>query len=188
MRAWILETERVLAGNWAHSPHEMTNQTVGQRFDALKAHLAEQLVTSTSMSEIEHTCLAHFLKVSESLRPRLIQCYDLPGLPRTNNDMEGYIRKLKTRYRRISGRKNWNAYLLRYGQCIAYYDCFAQTVTDAVGMSTLLSRVEHQQWRQARTQNRHDHEDRVKMYRFRHQRDEYLQQLASRWSQSLGVT
>ncbi len=49
MRSWILETEHVLAGDWA------------------------------------------------------------------TNEMEGYIRGLKTRYRRISGRKNWNAYLLRYG-------------------------------------------------------------------------
>jgi hypothetical protein len=37
-------------------------------------------------------------------------------------DMEGYIRSLKTRYRRVSGRKNWNSYLLRYGRCVAYYD------------------------------------------------------------------
>ena len=46
-----------------------------------------------------------------------------PGLsPHTNNDMEGSIQGLKTRYRRISGRKNWNSYLLRYERSVAYYD------------------------------------------------------------------
>jgi len=48
-----------------------------------------------------------------NLRSHLVQCYDQEGFPRTNNEMERSIRALKTRYRRISGRKNWNSYLLR---------------------------------------------------------------------------
>jgi hypothetical protein len=34
--------------------------------------------------------------------------------------MEGCIRVIKTRYRRISGRKNWDGYLLRYGRRVTY--------------------------------------------------------------------
>jgi hypothetical protein len=33
--------------------------------------------------------------------------------------MERTIRAIKMQYRRISGRKNWNNYLLRYGRCVA---------------------------------------------------------------------
>jgi hypothetical protein len=53
------------------------------------------------------------------LRPGLVQCYDIDGFPRTNNEMERTIRAIKMHYRRISGRKNWNNYLLRYGRCVA---------------------------------------------------------------------
>jgi len=35
-------------------------------------------------------------------------------------DMERTIRAIKMHYRRISGRKNWNTYLLRWGRCAAY--------------------------------------------------------------------
>ena len=32
--------------------------------------------------------LAHFHKVTASYWPGLFCCYDVPGLPRTNNDLE----------------------------------------------------------------------------------------------------
>ena len=67
--------------------------------------LREQ-VTDSRVSATERRCLEHFLHVTDTMRPQLIQCYDLEGLPRTNNDMEGFIRAIKTRYRRISGRSN----------------------------------------------------------------------------------
>src|SRR6266487_5609078 len=73
--------------------------------------------------------LTEFLQVLSNLRPYLVQCYDREEFPRTNNDMEGSIRRLKTRYRRISGRKNWNAYLLRYGRSVAYYEWWEQDAT-----------------------------------------------------------
>jgi len=72
-----------------------------------------------TFSELEQTCLTEFLQVLTNLRPHLVQCYDRVGFPRTNNDMERSIRGLKTQYRRVSGRKNWNRYLLRYGRSVA---------------------------------------------------------------------
>ena len=72
---------------------------------------------------------AEFLQVLSNLRPYLVQCYDREEFPRTNNEMESSIRRLKTRYRRISGRKNWNAYLLRYGRSVAYYEWWEQDAT-----------------------------------------------------------
>lgn len=55
--------------------------------------------------------LGELTRVLTHLRPYLLLCYDHPGLPRTNNDLERTIRAIKTRYRRISGHKNWNTYL-----------------------------------------------------------------------------
>ncbi len=71
----------------------------------------ERLAQSGTLHADEQRCLEHFLAVTQSQRPRLLYCYDVEGLPRTNNTMEGYIHSLKTRYRRVSGRKNWNSYL-----------------------------------------------------------------------------
>jgi hypothetical protein len=188
MRAWVIEAEHILAGEWVPAGETQTNQSTALRFDTWRANLTLQLTLPSTLSETERECLTHFLKTSESLRPRLIRCYDVKGLPRTNNDMEGSIRKLKTRYRRISGRKNWNAYLLRYGQCIAYYDWVAKTIPDDAELLLLLSRVDRHQWQQVRAQSRQSHGTRVKVYRFRHKRQEYLRQLEERWSDSFTQT
>ena len=48
--------------------------------------------------------VAHFLKVSASYWPGLFHCYDIPGLPRTNNDLEQYFGSARYHQRRASGR------------------------------------------------------------------------------------
>ena len=48
--------------------------------------------------------VAHFLKVSASYWPGLFHCYDVPGLPRTNNDLEQYFGSARYHLRRASGR------------------------------------------------------------------------------------
>jgi hypothetical protein len=121
MREWILQLEHILDGSWAENSAQISNAQVACRFDAWLKDLASFLQAEGRTQE-EQLRLGHLLKVMSHLRPGLVQCYDLPGFPRTNNDMELSIRALKTRYRRISGHKNWNAYLLRYGRCVAYYE------------------------------------------------------------------
>ncbi len=119
MHGWVLEAEAILSGSWAAGEEAVTNVGMAARFDAWIAKLKEA-ASGQRLTETEQECLHHFLQVTDSLRPQLIHCYDVPGLPRTNNDMEGFIRAIKTRYRRVSGRKNWNRYLLRYGRRVAY--------------------------------------------------------------------
>ncbi len=48
---------------------------------------------------------AHFTKVSESYGPGLFHCYDVPDLPRTNNDLEQYFGAARHLERRATGRK-----------------------------------------------------------------------------------
>lgn len=48
--------------------------------------------------------VAHFLKVSASYWPGLFHCYDVDGLPRTNNDLEQYFGSARYHQRRASGR------------------------------------------------------------------------------------
>jgi hypothetical protein len=188
MQTWVIETEHILAGDWAKEEEALTNQAVAERFDAWLATLQAQLASSENLTETERECRTHFLKVSLSLRPRLICCYDIAGLPRTNNEMEGYIRGLKTRYRRVSGRKNWNAYLLRYGHSSAYFDAFEQAGLDEHALFTCLSHVDPRTWRETRNHHRSMQTDRLNVFRFRHKQESYLQELEKRWEQTLSGT
>ncbi len=90
----------------------LSKKKVGGRFDRWRQKWARSLVEG-SWTPVEQACLEQFLQGRENLRPHLILCYDPEQFPRTNNDMEGSIRGLKTRSRRISGRKNWNSYATR---------------------------------------------------------------------------
>ena len=46
-----------------------------------------------------------FLKVTESYAPGLFHCYDIEGLPRTNNDLEQLFGRWRHHQRRCTGRK-----------------------------------------------------------------------------------
>lgn len=48
---------------------------------------------------------AHFAKVTASYWPGLFHCYDVPDLPRTNNDLEQYFGSARHLERRATGRK-----------------------------------------------------------------------------------
>ena len=121
LHGWRLSVEHLLDASPAQKGEVVNNATVGNRLDAWRAQMATRLSDGT-LSDREREYLTEFLQVLSNLPPYLVQCYDREEFPRTNNEMEGSIRRLKTRYRRISGRKNWNAYLLRYGRSVAYYE------------------------------------------------------------------
>ena len=111
-----------------------------------------------------------------------MQCYDRENFPRTNNDMERSIRGLKTRYRRISGRKNWNAYLLRYGRLVAYYEWWEQDATRRQQLVEQVSQLDHARWRQMRRETTVAQHEQLTRFRFRHKRQAYLNSLEERWA------
>ncbi len=51
------------------------------------------------------TAITHFLKVTDSYWPGLFHCYDVPDLPRTNNDLEQLFGSTRHHERRCTGRK-----------------------------------------------------------------------------------
>ncbi len=181
LHARVLEAEAILAGGWAASGEEVTNAAVAERFDRWVAQLHADVAHGLD-TELEQTCLAHFLHVTQNLRPQLIQCYDVAGVPRTNNDMEGFIRAIKTRYRRVSGRKNWNRYLLRYGRRVAYYEARLRMEPGTGDVEQGVRRVTPAQWRAARAEQRRCQAEQLKQHRFRHKRTAFLQELEGRWA------
>jgi hypothetical protein len=180
----VLEAERILSGDALRADKlPVTNATVGQRFDAWCAALRDQ-VPHERESPTERRCLSHFLHVTDNMRPQLIQCYDLEGVPRTNNDMEAFIRSIKTRYRRISGRKNWNRYLLRYGRRVAYYEAQVRLGASAVDLDARVRGISHRRWRTARAEQHAREEEQLKQYRVRHRRTQFLASLEARWAET----
>ena len=157
-------------------------QRRGQRFDAWLEHL-HTLAQTGILQEDEQQCLDHFLQVLAHLRPHLIHCYDVAQFPRTNNDLEGCIRAIKTRYRRISGRKNWDAYLLRYGRRVAYYEWWAQEAQRQYKLDRKLRLVTRSDWQQTRTETSQGLSIQLKRYRFRHRQSAFLSDLEARWAQ-----
>jgi hypothetical protein len=184
MREWVMRLEHILDGSWTDSPEEISNAEVACRFDEWLKDLANFL-QSEGRTQEEQLRLGHLLKVMSHLRPGLVQCYDLPGFPRTNNDMEISIRALKTRYRRISGRKNWNAYLLRYGRCVAYYEWWMQQPNGSVLLEARLRQTAPHLWRLVRQQTRDRHGEQLNRFRFRHHPHAYLASLEERWEQAV---
>ena len=188
LRQLVLDAESILNCSWAEQYEPIlqaspcvTNEQVALRFDRWRAELAEK-VTEGTLSQKIREYLEHFLHVISHARPSLIHCYDRKGFPRTNNETEGSIRKLKTRYRRISGRKNWNAYLIKYGRCVAFYDWWCKEPRRWQQFQEQARHLNTGQWKEARKATTSAHSEQLTRFRFRHKRDKIIPTLEHRWT------
>ena len=74
------------------------------------------------LTKLKGDILNHF----EKWKKGLLACFDYPFLPRTNNNLEGYIYQLKQGQTKTSGRRN-NHSTLRHQQCFQYKSQFPST-------------------------------------------------------------
>ena len=72
-----------------------------RRYRGLTAALARHRGSLGSLAE----AFDHFRKVTKSYWPGLFRCYEVDGLPRTNNDLEQFFGSYRYHERRCSGRK-----------------------------------------------------------------------------------
>ena len=178
---WLLEVEHLLDKSLVPEGEVVSNAMVGSRLDSWRERMAAQL-TNGSLSELERECLSEFLRVLSNLRPYLVQCYDREDFPRTNNEMERSIRGLKTQYRRVSGRKNWNAYLLRYGRCVAYAAWWEQDAVHRTLLEQRVARLDRLRWRELRRETTVAQHEQLTRFRFRHKRQALLALLEEHWA------
>ncbi len=181
MHGWVLSVEQILDGSWAQPGQIVRNKTVGNLLDSWREQMAQHLSDGT-LSELEQECLTQFLQVLSNLRPYLVQCYNRKNFPRTNNDLERCIRALKTHYRRISGRKNWNSYLLRYGRCVAYAAWWECNTVRHQQLEQRAARLNRTRWHQLRREATAAHGEQLQRFRFLHKRESYLAALERRWA------
>jgi hypothetical protein len=74
---------------------------VRRRYRGLVAAIARHADTAGGLGE----AISHFRKVTRSYWPGLFRCYDVEGLPRTNNELEQLFGSYRYHERRASGRK-----------------------------------------------------------------------------------
>jgi len=181
LHGWLLEVEHLLDERLGPTGEMVSNLTVGSRLDSWRKRMSTYL-TAGSLSQLERECLTECLQVLSNLRPHLVQCYDREDFPRTNNDMERSIRGLKMQYRRVSGRKNWNAYLLRYGRCVAYAAWWEQDTAHRQHLEQQAARLDRIRWKELRRETIRAQSEQLTRFRFRHKRQRLLASLEARWA------
>jgi len=187
LHQWLLDVEHILDGSWVQGGTKVSNAKVGRRLDAWRKQMAKYLSDGT-LCELEQECLTVFLQQLTNLRSHLVQCYDRKDFPRTNNEMERSIRALKTRYRRISGRKNWNSYLLRYGRSVAYYEWWEQDAPRRQQLVAQACKLDRLRWRELRREASTAQREQLTRFRFRHKREAFLFSLEERWAAAASAT
>jgi len=108
----------VVAWSWVHHLAHLLDEG-GSRAEA-EAQLKQYAATlprkaGKSLLEIA----AHIEKLTEAFAPKLFTFHDQPLLPKTNNDLEVFIGQLKKDRRRVTGRKDTSAFILREGRAVA---------------------------------------------------------------------
>jgi len=115
--------------------------------------------------------IAHFLKVTQSYAPHLFFCYQVPDLPRTNNDLEQSFGQVRSHERRATGRKGALPGLVVHG-AVRVQAALASRLQ--VFTAQQLAPHDLQAWRDLRAQVSFRQESRCKQSRFRKDPPAYL--------------
>lgn len=118
--------------------------------------------------------IQHFLKVTRSDWPGLFHCYDISGLPRTNNDLEHMFGTHRYHERRTTGRKTGSPTVVIRGpvRVVAATATHFRTFT-----ADDLAVVDPSDWMLLRRELDQRRHSRVLQRRFRRNPDAYLAQL-----------
>jgi len=175
-RQWLSDLEHILDPAPDARPSPLTSQAVAQQVDRYLTDLLAP--TGPATEETDHQVAVH---IDQTLRSRwwgLFTCYDVPALPRTNNELERYMRRIKTGQRRISGHKDVHDFLIRYGRYVACVDYRESPEA----LLTRLSQVSQDDFQRARQGMASALLREQKRHRFRHHQADYLCALESQWA------
>jgi hypothetical protein len=129
------------------------------------------------LDETDQPMAQHIITTFRNRWWGLFVCYDVPGLPATNNELESFFGRLKTNQRRITGHKSVNSFVLRYGAYVAFIDR-TESKSDLL---TRLRQVDRAAYQQERQQLQGILAERQDYHRFRHNLDKVVQELEAEW-------
>ena len=171
-RQWLIDLDRLLDPDEPPASGAAVAQQVQAYLDQLQAAVAD------SGDDWDREVAAHIAQTFRNRWWGLFACYQVAGLPRTNNEMETFLRQLKTGQRRITGRKNVHDFIVRYGRFAAFLD-------DTESQQRLLARllqVPLNDFVHERAQLDTIQELVEKRHRFRHRQTIFLAALETRWT------
>lgn len=171
---WLQEIRRILDAPLptAEDPRSGSGHVSQELQDYL-----DGLAASQDLSQPARAFVKHIQGVTKRYEPGLFHCYDIIGLPRTNNDLESDFRALKRHERRITGCAQTRHRLMRHG---AWLPLQAGTLTEAQLRLRLAAIPAHAYWEERRRLNRRL-EQRRRRYQLRHRRDKLFSQIEQQW-------
>ena len=161
-----------------------TEQEAGLRGDAVARQLAHYLGPLADRSDLS-TWLSAFrkelLEISKRYWSGLFHCYNIRGLPRTNNDHENLYGQIKRRLRRQRGVKDLRDALRRHGAWLVFQDHgtspeeWRERLAQVSWETYFAERARYEQ-RQALLRRR---------YQWRHQREAVRRQRLAAWAEAV---
>jgi hypothetical protein len=149
---------------------QQDSESVKEEYQLLMKSMLEN---KEKAGELKDT-IDHFLKVTASYGDGLFHCYDLEGLPRTNNDLEQTFGSFRHHQRRCTGQKKSPVSTVVRGssRLIAAIATKLKTFRDSD-----LAQVNLKQWRKVRSELKQINHSRIQQRRFRKDPDVYLESL-----------
>lgn len=169
-RQWLIDLEHLL------DPERDPPKTSDSVAQAVDHYLVELLIDSHHDAEDQQVA-EHIQKIFRSFWWGLFTCYNVEGLPRTNNEMERFIRQIRMGYRRVSGKKNVHEFVVRYG-------AYAALIDPSESLEELLARMDEVDQEEFLKERKRLHLtllEEAQIHRFRYHRQEYLAELEARW-------
>jgi hypothetical protein len=175
-RQWLIDLDHLMELDQQPKP---TRRSVSQAVDLYLKNLLDQVQHSGTVEDLE--AANQLNQIIRNLWWGLFTCYEVEGLPRTDNDLEQFIRRVKTGQRRISGRKNVHDFILRYGSFAAFVD-YAEGEEELLKRLAQVSQPDFLKERNALNKIVVKEQ---KIHRFRFHRQAFLRNLETRWEQAL---
>jgi hypothetical protein len=149
------------------NPQQDSGAQVRQRYLAFVAQMQAQKANMGSLDE----AIEHFCHITDNFAAGLFHCYDIKGLPRTNNELEHCFGVARVHERRATGRRGAIPGVVVRGSVRV----IAAVVTrQQIFTATELRPNDYQRWRDLRAQLQQCEETRRRQFRFRKDPAAYL--------------
>lgn len=176
-RGWLVELDRRLDPPVVDGQPRPTRRRVQRQVKAFLANLAQYAERHPQDAAV----VAHIRATLEQRWPRLFACYAWPERYRTNNDLETFFGRLRTRQRQINGRKSVHDFILRYGEWAVFIDpreSFEQVLCRLQQFKQEEFDREYARFLKARQRLQ-------VLYRFRHCPRHCLKELEQQWTEAV---
>jgi hypothetical protein len=180
VHGWLRDLACCLEPEPLEAPTRRAGASVRREVEQLLGTLPERFPTGRVPGWLQEKA-AYVGIVLGRLGAGLSHCYDVPGLPRTDHDLEHCSRQRKAGERRATGHRRSDAFVVRVGAFAAY--AVAASTCAEQDLCAQLATVPAHRYRASRVALRATHERLTKMHCFHLHPDRYLSDLEARWCQ-----